>query len=356
VSKLWSLTSDGIASGLKLDVNGVGVSNVVTFKESGNVGIGTTSPTSMFSVGSSSQFQVNSTGNIVSLNGVATSFPSTNASGALVNNGSGAFSYSAIPSVGTWGALNYPTWSSGTPFVKMTAAGTFSLDANTYATGTGTASGTNTGDQTSVSGNAGTVTGLSVVSGKTLTVDNSLTIQGTDSTVLSLAAALTVNTGTIALIGNAAGSTLTLPSGSSSLSNYAPLASPTFSGTVGGITAAMVGLGNVTNNSQALLTRPLNLQTGSIYTLVSSDAGGVVLMNCASGGTLIVPASASVVFPIGTQIDIIQIGAGKITASGSSGVTINSQAGNKSVGAQYVGVTLLETATNSWVLLGNLIT
>jgi Repeat of unknown function (DUF5907) len=37
-----------------------------------------------------------------------------------------------IPSVGTWGALNYPTWGSGTPFVKMTAAGTFALDTNSY--------------------------------------------------------------------------------------------------------------------------------------------------------------------------------------------------------------------------------
>jgi hypothetical protein len=40
----------------------------------------------------------------------------------------------AIPTVGTWGALNYPTWVSGTPFVKMTAAGTFALDTNTYLT------------------------------------------------------------------------------------------------------------------------------------------------------------------------------------------------------------------------------
>ena len=40
----------------------------------------------------------------------------------------------AYPSVGSWGALNYPTWASGTPFVKMTAAGTFALDTNTYLT------------------------------------------------------------------------------------------------------------------------------------------------------------------------------------------------------------------------------
>lgn len=40
--------------------------------------------------------------------------------------------FPTIPTVGTWGALNYPTWTSGTPFVKMTAAGTFALDTNTY--------------------------------------------------------------------------------------------------------------------------------------------------------------------------------------------------------------------------------
>lgn len=40
--------------------------------------------------------------------------------------------FPTIPTVGTWGALNYPTWTTGTPFVKMTAAGTFDLDTTTY--------------------------------------------------------------------------------------------------------------------------------------------------------------------------------------------------------------------------------
>ena len=60
--------------------------------------------------------------------------------------------FPTIPTVGTWGALNYPTWTTGTPFVKMTAAGTFALDTNTYLTSVGTGvtneltywSGTNT--------------------------------------------------------------------------------------------------------------------------------------------------------------------------------------------------------------------
>jgi hypothetical protein len=58
-----------------------------------HVGIGTASPTSLFSVGSSSQFQVDGSGNIVKLNNVTTSFPAANAAGALVNDGSGNFSY-----------------------------------------------------------------------------------------------------------------------------------------------------------------------------------------------------------------------------------------------------------------------
>lgn len=36
--------------------------------------------------------------------------------------------------LGTFAVANYPTWSSGIPFVKMTAAGTFSLDSSVYLT------------------------------------------------------------------------------------------------------------------------------------------------------------------------------------------------------------------------------
>jgi len=47
----------------------------------------------------------------------------------------GDLSLATFPTLGTWSTLNYPTWVSGTPFVKMTAAGTFSLDTATYLTG-----------------------------------------------------------------------------------------------------------------------------------------------------------------------------------------------------------------------------
>ncbi len=55
-------------------------------------------------------------------------------------NASGTLALTSnIPTVGTWGALNYPAWTTGTPFVKMTAAGTFALDTNTYLTTTAAA-------------------------------------------------------------------------------------------------------------------------------------------------------------------------------------------------------------------------
>ena len=52
--------------------------------------------------------------------------------------------FPSIPFVGTWGALNYPTWVSGAPFVKMTAAGTFALDTTVYGIGTVTSIGVST--------------------------------------------------------------------------------------------------------------------------------------------------------------------------------------------------------------------
>lgn len=62
---------------------------------SGNVGIGTATPANLLSVGTTSQFQVDSSGNPVKVNNVTTSFPSAQGSVTqfLQNNGSGTLSW-----------------------------------------------------------------------------------------------------------------------------------------------------------------------------------------------------------------------------------------------------------------------
>ena len=84
--------------------------------------------------------------------------------------------YPTIPTVGTWGALNYPTWTTGTPFVKMTAAGTFALDTSTYLTGITSSDVTTALGYTPVT-NARTLS----INGTTydLTADRSWTVTGT---------------------------------------------------------------------------------------------------------------------------------------------------------------------------------
>lgn len=62
----------------------------------GNVGVGTSTPTATFSVGSLSQFQVNSSGNVAKINNVSYSWPSSQGTSgtALTNDGSGNLSWS----------------------------------------------------------------------------------------------------------------------------------------------------------------------------------------------------------------------------------------------------------------------
>ncbi len=105
----------------------------------------------------------------------------------------------------------------------------------------------------------------------------------------------------------------------------------------------------------ATSTETENAQSGTTYTFVIGDAGEMVTSNSGSATTFTVPTNASVAFPIGTRIDLLQIGAGKLTIAAAGGVTIHSQAGNLSMAAQYVGATLWKQGTNTWYLLGNLI-
>ena len=76
-------------------------------KNGGNIGIGALNPVSLLSIGNTSQFQINSSGNIVKLNNVTTSFPNANSSGFLSNDGAGNLSWATISGTLSGGTNNY---------------------------------------------------------------------------------------------------------------------------------------------------------------------------------------------------------------------------------------------------------
>src|SRR3989344_5921205 len=101
-------TTSGVgASGADMHflVGNNGATEAMTILNNGNIGIGTTAPASMFSVGASSQFQVDSSGNIVKLNNVTTSFPSSQgaANSFLRNDGVGTLTWAEPTSTGVAG-------------------------------------------------------------------------------------------------------------------------------------------------------------------------------------------------------------------------------------------------------------
>lgn len=91
--------------------------------------------------------------------------------------------------------------------------------------------------------------------------------------------------------------------------------------------------------------------TGTAYTLQLSDAEGYVRLTNASPITLTVPPSASVAFPVKTQVLFTQGGAGQVTVTEGGGVTVN---GAKKTAAQYAGGVLIKIGTDEWDVHGNL--
>ena len=96
----------------------------------------------------------------------------------------------------------------------------------------------------------------------------------------------------------------------------------------------------------------LNAQTGTTYTLALTDAHDLVTLSNASAITLTVPTNASVAFTIGDQVNLLQLGAGQVTVSGS-GVTFRSEGTKLKLKGQYAMATLVKIDTDTWVLVGN---
>ena len=94
-----------------------------------------------------------------------------------------------------------------------------------------------------------------------------------------------------------------------------------------------------------LIAMTQNAQTGTTYTLAATDFTKLVTLSNASPVTVTVPLESSVAWVAGTQLRLMNLGAGLVTVVGAGGVTIN---GSPLTLAQYKDGTLIKTGTNTW--------
>ena len=116
-------------------------------------------------------------------------------------------------------------------------------------------------------------------------------------------------------------------------------------------------IGGTVSPSTALT---LNAQTGTTYTFVLTDANNtLVTASNASAQTFSIPTNASVAYPVGSQINIIQIGAGQVTINAVTPATTTiSSTGTTSTApklrAQFSSATLVKAATDLWYVIGDI--
>lgn len=128
------------------------------------------------------------------------------------------------------------------------------------------------------------------------------------------------------------------------LSTYA--AASTFSGT-----DLLIGNQSGTTKQFAaslLLAAQINTQTGTSYTLLSTDQGKIVTLNNASAIAVTVPSGLGA----GFQCTIIQLGAGQATMTGS-GATVSNRSSVTKTAGQYAVVSLIAVAANVFILCGD---
>ena len=106
------------------------------------------------------------------------------------------------------------------------------------------------------------------------------------------------------------------------------------------------------NLNNAINGPTINTQSGTVYTLVASDAGKLVTLSNANPITVTVPPESSVAFTAGAAIALAQTGAGQVTVAAGSGVTVNGA--GSAITAQYSAAQLYYLSSDSWLLIGSI--
>ena len=121
--------------------------------------------------------------------------------------------------------------------------------------------------------------------------------------------------------------------------------------------SAMRTIGNGFDDALAKLT--LNAQTATYTAVLTDNRNKLVTMSVAGANDFLIPTNASVAFPIGSVINVIQIGAGQTTIKAvTSGTTTISSTGATATApklrAQYSAASCIKVATDTWYVVGDI--
>ena len=113
------------------------------------------------------------------------------------------------------------------------------------------------------------------------------------------------------------------------------------------------------NGTPALIgSVAINAQTGTTYTFAASDSfNTLVTLTNASAIAVTIPTNATTAFPVGTVLNFAQTGAGQVTVSGASGVTVTSigaTAATPKTRVQYSAGSAIQTSANNWLVIGDI--
>lgn len=120
-------------------------------------------------------------------------------------------------------------------------------------------------------------------------------------------------------------------------------------GSAGYVLSSVDGTATTWNPANAYV--PVITAATAAYTLQNGDQGELLQLN--GTFTVTVPADGTTNFPIGTIINILNIGTGTITTAGAGGVTLNGNPGLK-LNGQWSGASFVKRAANTWVIVGDL--
>jgi hypothetical protein len=120
------------------------------------------------------------------------------------------------------------------------------------------------------------------------------------------------------------------------------------------LVAAGVVFTDGTQTKEGVVSRtPIIAKTDSYTLSALTERDSLIEVAKATATTITIPTDATLNFPIGTSLDILQTSTGQVTIAGAAGVTVNATPGLK-LRTTWSSATLFKRAANTWVVYGDL--